>query len=88
MAFRDDGVTFDGKMGQVFIKYSAFYPHLWVVSEMPTHQLICHTLSSVLNCAGNEKMFKCSFLFGVGGRGKPGLSLALLLNFLVITHSG
>lgn len=75
VAFRDDGVTFDGKVGQFVTKYSAVYPHLQVTCEMPTHQLICPTPSSVLNCACNEENVQCSFLLGVGGRGNPGLSL-------------
>lgn len=37
MAFRDDGVTFDGKVGQFVTKYGAVYPHLQVTCEMPTH---------------------------------------------------
>lgn len=59
-------------MGKLFIKYSAFPPSS-VGCEMPTHQLICPTPSSVLNCAGNEENVQGFFSAWCGRVGYPGV---------------
>lgn len=81
-------MTLDGNMEQLLIKSSAPPPHLWVVCEnahTPAH--LPHP-SSMLNFASKEKSVQMFFLFGVGRKGSPGLSLSWLLNFLEAVHSG
>lgn len=79
---QNDGVTFEGKMGKLFIKYSAFYPHPWVVCEMLTHQLICPTPSSVLNYAGNEENVLGFSSAWCGRVGYPGLFSGIAFELL------
>lgn len=81
VAFRDDGVTFDGKMGKLFIKYSAFCPHPWVVCEMPTHQLICPTPSGVELCWQLRKCSRVLFCLVWEGGGYPGLLSGIAFEF-------
>ena len=69
MAFEGDSVTFDGKMGPAFIRYSAAYPHPWVVCEntqIPAR--LPHPPALLLNFANNERKCSSVLFCGVGGR--------------------